>query len=135
LVLHEPEAEMAAEIGIFELAERRLGWIDTRQRLLAQNIANADTPNYVPRDIQPFSAVLDSLPMQAVRTNPMHLAAFATPSTLQAIRPAQRSPDGNAVSVETELTKVADDESQQSLVTNLWKSYLGMYMTALGRNG
>jgi flagellar basal-body rod protein FlgB len=48
--------------------------------------------------------------------------------------PAERAPDGNAVSVETELTKVADDETNAALVGNLWKSYMGMYLNALGRS-
>jgi flagellar basal body rod protein FlgB len=46
--------------------------------------------------------------------------------------PSERAPDGNAVSVEGELTKVAQNETNAGLVGNLWKTYMGMYMTALG---
>ncbi len=40
----------------FALAARRLDYIDQRQRVLAQNIANANTPNYQARDLSPFEA-------------------------------------------------------------------------------
>ena len=40
------------------LAERRIAWLEERQRVLAQNIANADTPGYQPRDLGDFSNVL-----------------------------------------------------------------------------
>ena len=33
-------------IGLFDLAERRLAWTDQRRGVLAQNIANANTPGY-----------------------------------------------------------------------------------------
>jgi flagellar basal-body rod protein FlgB len=44
----------------------------------------------------------------------------------------ERAPDGNAVGLEDQMTKVADDESAQALTGNLWKTYMGMFMTALG---
>ena len=40
-------------IGLFDLAERRLAWADRRQAVLAQNIANANTPGYKPHDLHP----------------------------------------------------------------------------------
>jgi flagellar basal body rod protein FlgB len=45
----------------------------------------------------------------------------------------ERAPDGNTVSVEDELTHVADNETQQGLVGNIWKTYMGMFMTVLGK--
>jgi hypothetical protein len=37
--------------------------------------------------------------------------------------------------VDEQLTKVADTETTQSLVTSIWKTYVGMFNTALGRSG
>jgi flagellar basal-body rod protein FlgB len=61
------------------LAERRLGWLETRQRVLAQNIANADTPGYRPRDLTDFRRLLAGLegpPDGRARTDARH---WATP--------------------------------------------------------
>jgi flagellar basal-body rod protein FlgB len=124
-----------SEIGLFALAERKLEWIDARQKQLSQNIANADTPNYKSRDIEPFSSVLDQFNVTPVRTSPLHLVGFADhlPGTVNTV--SETAPDGNAVSLEKEMTKVAQDDTSQQLVGNLWKSYMGMFMTALGKSG
>lgn len=121
-------------MDLFDLAERRLGWIDRRQGLLAQNIANANTPGYVAKDLQPFAETLaKALPDLAV-TSPMHLTgAGSAGHTDPRIRPAERAPDGNAVSVDEQLTKVADTDGAHALVINLFHSYLGLFRTAIDK--
>ena len=49
------------------------------------------------------------------------------------LRPTERAPDGNAVSIEEQLTKVADTDGAHALVTNLYRKYLGLYRIALGK--
>jgi len=120
---------------LFAFAEQRLEYIDQRPRVVAQNIANADTPDYQPRDLKSFESVLASQPIAPALTNPLHLQGRATQAAFTRALPSERAPDGNAVSLETELTKVAQNETNAALVGNLWKSYMGMYMTALGRGG
>ncbi len=124
----------------FALAEQRFSWLDQRQQVLAQNIANANTPRYEPRDLVPFSQYLASAPAANAsaapsRTDPAHLAGTLPPIATVVPPPRERAPDGNAVEIEGELTKVADTETQQALVGNLWKSTMGLYLAALGRSG
>jgi flagellar basal-body rod protein FlgB len=124
-------------IGIFNLAEKRLAWTDKRQDVLAQNIANANTPGWEARDLKPFAATLAGMASAAsepVRTNPGHLAGTTGGALLglQA-KPAQRAPDGNAVSMEEQLTKVADTDTAQALTMNLYKKYLGLFRIAIGK--
>jgi flagellar basal-body rod protein FlgB len=121
-----------AQPQLFDLLEKKLSWIDTRQRVVAQNIANVDTPGYVARDVPAFAAALDQFDVEPVRTSPLHLAGYAPSSSSRVSRPKERAPDGNAVGLEDQLTKVADDEGAQALTGNLWKAYMGMFMTALG---
>ena len=121
-------------IGLFDLAEKRLAWIDRRQGLLAQNIANANTPGYQAKDLSPFAQTLARTAPALAVTNPLHLAGSTTVSNvLLQERPNERAPDGNAVSVEDQLTKVADTDGAQALVTNLYKKYLGLFHTVLGK--
>lgn len=134
----DPNGLGSADIGLFRLAEQRLAWVGRRQELLAQNVANANTPGYQPRDLPPFAKALAQAGGSAalVRTDPKHIAV--TGGTLQSerpVRPRERSPDGNGVSMEDQLTKVADTSSTQELVANLYRKYQGMFRTALGRAG
>ena len=122
----------ADRTDILGLAASRLGWLDDRQRVLARNIANSDTPGYVPRDERSFGSSL-ALQVEPVRTDPMHLSGDAGTAGTVLMRPRQRSIDGNAVSLDEEMTKVADTDTQQRLVTSLYGKYASMYATALGK--
>ena len=125
------------DIGLFRLAEQRLAWVGRRQELLAQNVANASTPGYQPRDLPSFAKVLAHTSPEAAlaRTDPTHLAGSNSAQSARLIRPRERAPDGNSVSMEDQLTKVADTASTQELVANLYRKYHGMFRTALGRAG
>lgn len=143
------------DIGLFRLAERRLAWVDRRQQVLAQNIANANTPGYTARDLHPFERALPgaspgaspgAAPSMAAggapalaRTSLLHLAAAGDAAggggATARPRPHERAPDGNAVSVEDELTKVADTAGAHDLTAGLYRKYMGMFRTALGRAG
>jgi len=127
----------STDIGLFRLAEQRLAWVGRRQELLAQNVANANTPRYRPHDLAPFAAALANADPAAslVRTNSMHIGSTGSALADQSSRPRERAPDGNAVSMEDQLTKVADTSNTQELVANLYRKYQGMFRTALGRAG
>ena len=124
-----------SRITLFDLADRRLAHIGRRQEVLAQNIANADTPGWRSRDLKPFAELLarrggDVAP---VRTDPGHLAPLRGPGPKAHASNGERAPDGNSVALDTELARVADTESQHSLVTGIYQKYLAMFRTAAGR--
>jgi flagellar basal-body rod protein FlgB len=122
-------------VGLFELVERRLSWTARRQTLLAQNIANISTPGFVPKDVPDFARSLSGASVAPRRTQPNHLAG-APPGALlsdQPTRPAARSADGNAVSLDEQLTKVADTATSQATVTAIYRKYLAFFGLALGR--
>ena len=121
-------------IGLFALAERRLAWTDRRQTLLAENIANADTPGWRARDLKPFAALLAGTApgIAPVLTNPAHMAARQAMPGAEKTR-GERAPDGNSVRLDVELSRVADTESAQSFATGIFSKYVGMFRLALGR--
>jgi len=123
-------------IGLFTLAEQRLAWAEQRQALLAENIANASTPAYQPKDLQPFAQTLSRFAMEEPeRTQPNHLRGTegGALQPVQESRPAAKSPDGNSVALDRQLSKVADTETTQALVTSIYKAYVGMFGMALGK--
>jgi flagellar basal-body rod protein FlgB len=126
-----------SRIGLFDLAEKRLAWTAQRQGVLAGNIANANTASFQARDVQSFESLLSGKgTIEPVRTQPGHMAG-TTPTGLASLTtdpPKARAPDGNTVSLDQQLTKVADTETTQTLVTTIWKKYMGMFSMALGRS-
>ena len=125
-----------SRLGFFDLAQKRLGWLDQRQQVLARNIANADTPGWRGRDLRPFADVLaDASGAAPVRSSGRHMAGLLDPArnaTVASPGPT-RMPDGNDVSVDDQLTRVANTETQQAMVTNLMKKYISLFRMALGR--
>ncbi len=122
--------------GPLALAERRLAWLEERQRVLAQNIANADTPNYRPRDLTNFRQVLaGATGMAMARTDAKHLqpANASAPHAVVDRSATERSANGNAVSLDQQALLVADTDSAHSLAMGLHRRYLNLYRTALGR--
>jgi flagellar basal-body rod protein FlgB len=125
-----------ASIDVFSLAEKRLAWIGQRQGVLAQNIANANTPGYAARDIKPFSEVL-----AAETRNETVNAASANfePTANDIVSPLDRSVsgrslDGNGVALDEQLEKVAETDTAHQLAANLYKKYVSLFKTAIGRN-
>lgn len=123
-------------INLFSLAEKRLAWTAQRQSVLAANIANANTPAFQARDIQSFASMVSGGgSIEPVRTQPMHMTGTAPSglASLTADPPKVRALDRNTVALDEQLTKVADTETAQGLVTSVWKKYVGMFSMALGR--
>jgi len=117
------------------LAERRLGWLDRRQAVLAQNVANADTPGFHPRDLTPFGRELAGhLRLVLARTQPGHGAGSPA---IAGARPDRRAgevaPDGNAVSLDREAVRIAETDTAHQLAMAVHRSFAGMFRIALGR--
>ena len=86
--------------GPIALAETRLRWLDARQRVLAQNVANADTPGYRPSDMRPFAQALAGAQGVMAQTDPRHLAPTRDARTQRERRVERRSRARRQVAVE-----------------------------------
>jgi len=118
--------------GLFTLAERRLAWIDRAQEVRAENIANADTPGYQPARMQPFSASLDqAASLTPTATSPGDIPLPPLPDQLPSAASAPAVAGGDGGALENQLGKLANSETMQNFVVNLYGAYLGMFRTAL----
>lgn len=115
------------------LAERRIAWLEERQRVLAQNIANADTPGFRPRDLGSFQRSLAGA-FGMTQTAARHLPGIGGAVRARVDRTAtDHAPNGNAVSLDREAMRVADTDTAHALATGLYRRWVGLFRTALGR--
>jgi flagellar basal-body rod protein FlgB len=127
-----------SDIPIFSMLRTKLLWHQERQHLLAQNVANADTPEFKPTDLAPPKFDVDSSgvsPLALLRTRPTHLASLDGAATFDS-RPGhdfEVVPTGNAVSLEDEMMKVASNQMDFQAATALYTRGLGLIKTAIGR--
>jgi flagellar basal-body rod protein FlgB len=127
------------DIPLFSMLKTRMLWHQERQRLLAENISNADTPNFQPRDLaQPkfdgSRAINSSL--ELARTSPAHLTSSAATTKFQLDRRGnfEVRPAGNAVGLEEEMLKVASNQMDYQAATTLYSRGLGLLRTAIGKH-
>jgi flagellar basal-body rod protein FlgB len=127
------------DLPLFSMLRTRMHWHQERQRLLSENVSNADTPKYRPRDIAPPQFDRRQTAPAAValaRTEGAHIAAATTSSTqFQAARLGGHDvrPTGNAVNLEDEMIKVASNQMDYQAVTTLYQRSLGLLKTAMGK--
>jgi len=109
-----------------------------RQSVIAQNIANADTPGYRAADIATFEQTYQSgngtLPLR--NTRPGHISASDSPQTPFASFETNDpvSPNGNSVSLENEMVKSSEVRQQYDLALSVYSSSLNILRASLGRN-
>jgi flagellar basal-body rod protein FlgB len=131
-----------SQLPIFSALTRKLSWLSQRQKVLAQNISNADTPDYRPHDLKPLN--FDRLVQGTARridvrlTNPLHLGPASRPDGGRSREQVQRrtyevAPDGNAVVLEEQMAKVAQTAVEFQLATNLYRKHVTLIKTVLGR--
>lgn len=121
-------------IHLFELAAQQSRYLSTSQSIIADNVANANTPGFRARALQPFSEVLDHTQLSLAATNPSHLGL--TPADAQAAAATEDQPwevtdSGNSVSLEQEMIKAGDVNRTFSLNASLVKAFHGMLMASV----
>ena len=123
------------DIPILSMLRERMQWQQARQQVLAENVANADTPDYQPKDLAPldFSQQLAAaLPLE--RTNAEHIAAVSDTGSQFATGgggPFEIRPRGNAVSHEDEMMKVATNQMDYEAATEMYTHSLNLIKLAV----
>lgn len=129
-------------LPLFAMMNKRMGWLTRRQEVLAQNIANSDTPGYQPSDLtrQNFRDMLrtsSSTGIDLRTTSGAHIDVSRRTSQFRNSRAKEvyeTAPDGNSVVVEEQLMKVSETEGSYRLVTNLYSKHVKMIKIALGKD-
>ena len=128
-----------SDLPIFSMLRTRMNWHQERQRLLAENVANADTPNYRPRDLAPLDfgkqVQQASGQLQLALTAPAHLSSPSAAGAFATERPAKYDvrPTGNAVNLEDEMMKVAANQMDHQAAISLYSRSMGLLKTAIGK--
>lgn len=128
-----------SQLSIVNIARNKLAYLSERQRVVAANIANADTPNYIAQDVKEpdFAGMVQnsmSQRLSMVTTNPKHISSapiqggayhIYTPKPDTAL-----TIDGNGVNLEDELNKASKIKSEHEKILTIYNKYKTMLHTA-----
>ena len=133
------------DLPILSALRTKMQWHQERQRVLAENVSNANTPNFKPRElVEPqfdrkgavsrVGGTVGSLAM--MRTSSSHIAISGSAQSFDGdggksgflTRPA-----GNAVNLEDQMMKVSANQMDYAAATSLYSRSLGLLKTAIGK--
>jgi flagellar basal-body rod protein FlgB len=131
------------DLPILSALRTKMQWHQERQRVLAENVSNANTPNFRPTDlVEPkfdskgadVSGAMGALGM--MRTSASHIGAIGGGPSFRG--DSGRSgfltkPAGNAVNLEDQMLKVSANQMDYAAATSLYTRSLGLLKTAIGK--
>lgn len=129
------------KLTLFSMVKKRLNWLGQRQEVLAQNIANADTPGYAAKDLKPFEFKelirRESAQLNMETTGSDHLGGkrrkIRDYAQQDERHPFETSSTGNSVILEEQMAKINETSINHRMTTELYRKHLGMIATALGK--
>ena len=131
-----------SNIPLFSALTEKMKWHQTRQGLLAENVANAETPGFRGRDLKAYgfeehmrNVSVASIATEA--TNPMHIVKAGSGADgfdSRQLNNFEITPEGNGVTLEDEMMKVTTNQMDYQAVTALYTRSIKMIKTALGRS-
>ncbi len=131
------------DIGLLSAISAKMDYLAQRQRVIAENIANSDTPGYRPKDLKPvdFSEVLSSVTgdekVNINRTKSGHMSPNADVQDPKAAKQKDTyevAPVGNAVIIEEQMLKSGQNTMDYNLMLNVYQKQIGMFRLALRGN-
>ena len=131
-----------SQIKLMQMMEVKMGYLAEKQDVLSQNVVNADTPGYKPKQLKE----LDFERMALAEARRLKLKASSGGKSLEGVKQSQdfrtqtqrktyeTTPVENAVSLEEQMAKVAQNQLEYTTVTNLYSKTSSMFKVAIGNN-
>jgi flagellar basal-body rod protein FlgB len=135
---------LAGDISFLAALKMGMRWHQARQRVLAENVANANSVGYRAQDLAPLS-LRSAVSLTGFRptvsteaANPRHIALSGRGQDDGFVRTTvagyEVTPDGNGVTLEDQMMKLTANQLDYQAVTTLYARGLGLIRTALKRN-
>ena len=126
---------------VFAALTDKMRWHQTRQGLLAENVANAETPGYRGRDLAQYdfadrASAFSSATVTTSATQPMHFSVSSSESSAfgaQRMANFEITPEGNGVTLEDEMMKVTTNLMDYQAATSLYQKSIKILRTAMGK--
>ncbi len=126
------------DLLLFSAVKKRLDWLTQRQEVIAQNVANADTPEYRARDLRPFEfrelirresaqLNLDITSSDDIGGQRRRIVDFNSEETR---RPFETNPDDNSVILEEQLGKMGEVQINHKATVQLYRKHLELLRIA-----
>jgi flagellar basal-body rod protein FlgB len=135
-------------LGLLNGMHAKMGFLQKRQEVYAQNIANADTPGYRPKEIKApdFSRVMGEIgrtrsggvsKVKMESTDDMHMPtanSVKNPRLQKVDSVYEAAPDNNSVVLEEQMYKASRNMMDYQAITNIYRRNVGLVRLAVVGN-
>ena len=129
---------MFEKLELTRMAQSMAARAGARLGVIAQNVANADTPGYKAADLPSFAETYDDSNFQMRTTRPGHFATATATDEPRAVitrNSGAGSPNGNTVSLEQEMVKAASAKQDHDMALAIYRNTSAIIRASLGRQG
>lgn len=129
---------MDLKLSVLKLAGQLAAHSSARQKVIAENVAHADTPGYRARDLADFASTVerggDAFASRTTRAGHIDFAAEAGGFEFrEATAFGAENPNGNTVSLEDQMMRAADTRASHQLALGVYGKTLDILRSGLGR--
>ncbi|WP_156798425.1 flagellar basal body protein [Ahrensia sp. R2A130] len=110
------------------MAQQHSNWVEARQKVVAANIAHADTPGFRGSDVAPFASLMsaDAKPVGMATTHAGHMVADGSDAKIGVV-----ARDSTGISLESEMAEISAVRREHGLNTAIVKSFHRLYLTSI----
>ena len=129
------------DIPLLNQIKGRLGWLDDRQRVIAQNVANSDTPGFMARDLKAPTDFAEAMRtgggLKMVATNARHISPAGQTARFESLNApdSETTLDGNSVVVEEQMLKMAESRMAYDAAIGFYQKSMSMIRLAAKKPG
>jgi flagellar basal-body rod protein FlgB len=125
--------------GLLDVIAQKMSYLTQKQSVLAENVANADTPGYKQLDMQPFTFgdAMRQTNVGMTTTDPRHIVpasmAGVNAKTF-AVKGGETLASGNSVDLEDQMMAVSKTGADYQTMTSIYHKMAGMFKIAIKSN-
>jgi flagellar basal-body rod protein FlgB len=129
------------DLPVLSALRTKMQWHQERQRVLAENVSNSDSPRFKPRDLVEPKFEKSGMPagtmgsLAMAQTSAGHIGSSSAGTTFDQNKRVgfETRPAGNAVNLEEEMMKVAANQMDYAAATSLYSKSLHLLKSAIGK--
>ena len=124
------------DLPLLNQIKGRLAWLDDRQRVIAQNVANSDTAGYVARDLKTPTDFAEAMRkgggLRMTATDASHFSPRGKTARFEGVNApdSETTLDGNSVVVEEQMLKMAESRMAYDAAIGFYQKSMQMIRLA-----
>lgn len=127
------------ESGILSLMSQKMSYLGQKQAVLAQNVANADTPGYKAKELVPFQSFAEAMKSASsgmAVTSDKHIVPASMAGVnagTKKMRSFEVVPSGNSVDLEQQMTETSATAVEYQADASIYQKFMTMLRIAVGK--